>query len=762
MLNSARTGAANGALTAGEATARQWLLGGRVQGVGFRPFVYRLAHRHGLQGWVKNRGGDVLVMAQGAPDALRRFADALITDAPPLARPIILSDMPAILETTDGFQIHRSAPAPSGHVQVPPDYFACDDCLTELNDPRDRRYRYPFINCTQCGPRYTLIERLPYDRADTSMARFPLCPACAAEYADPANRRFHAEPIACPLCGPRLEFCIAGREREFGDDALAATVVALRAGQIIAVKGIGGYHLMCDAGNAAAVATLRTRKHRPDKPLAVMFPIANDLAALRRAVVLDKVHEATLCDPSRPIVLLRKSPACALAPEIAPDCAEIGVMLPYSPLHHLLLTDFGGPLVATSGNVSGEPVLTDNDAATAQLAGIADAFLHHNRPIVRPADDPVYRVIAGKPRPLRLGRGNAPLDIELPFSLARPTLALGGQLKNTVALGWGNRAVVSPHLGDMGTPRGLALLKQVASDLQTLYGVSAEEVLCDAHPGYATTQLTRQIGLPVSAIYHHEAHASALTGEYPHNDDRLVFTWDGAGFGCDGTIWGGEALLGRPGHWQRVATIRPFALLGGDRAARDPWRNALALCWEAQSEWRSCKHDTELLRHAWTRGINCPRTTSIGRLFDGAAALLGLVDQTSFEGQAPGHLETIAADGADAMALPLSRRPDRIWQSDWSPLLPALQDTKHSTATRAGIFHATLAEMLLAQARALRDEHGVADLGLTGGVFQNRLLCERIITGAGRDGFTVHLPERLPCNDAGLSFGQLVEAGAHP
>jgi hydrogenase maturation protein HypF len=463
-------------------------------------------------------------------------------------------------------------------------------------------------------------------------------------------------------------------------------------------------------------------------------------------------------------VLVRKNAACDLAPEIAPNSGEIGAMLPYSPLHHLLLEDLGGPLVATSGNVSGEPVLTDNAMAETCLAAVADAFLHHDRPIVRPADDPVYRVIAGKARPLRLGRGNAPFEIDLPFAVAGPLLALGGQQKNTIALGWGSRALVSPHLGDMGTPRGLALLKRVAADLQALYGVSAEAVLCDAHPGYATTQFAQQLGLPVTRIFHHEAHASALVGECDQGqqNDWLVFTWDGAGFGRDGTIWGGEALLGRPGRWRRVATMRPFSLLGGDRAARDPWRNALALCWETGAEWRNCEQkievSIEVLRHAWRRNINCPRTSSIGRLFDGAAALLGLVSQASYEGQAPSQIEAICTEDAEPISLPLSRRADGIWESDWSPLLPSLQDAGQSVASRASILHSTLAEMLLAQARAMRAECGVSHLGLTGGAFQNRVLCERVLCDAQREGFTVHIPERLPCNDAGLSFGQIIEA----
>ena len=540
-----------------------------------------------------------------------------------------------------------------------------------------------------------------------------------------------------------------------------AAIDTLRSGKIVAVKGIGGYHLLCDAANSAAIITLRARKKRPDKPLAVMFPLEPDLASLRRATAPHPIHEAMLRDPVRPVVLVPKNVGCDLASEIAPDSGEIGAMLPYSPLHHLLLEDFGAPLVATSGNISGEPVLTDNSMAETRLAVVADGFLHHDRPIVRPADDPVYRVIADKPRPIRLGRGNAPLEIELPFSLARPVLALGGHLKNTVALGWGTRAVVSPHLGDMDTPRGLDLLKSVATDLQSLYGVCAETVLCDAHPGYATTRLAPQLGLPVIKIFHHEAHASALAGEFDHAADWLVFTWDGAGFGRDGTIWGGEALLGRPGHWRRVATVRPFALLGGDRAAREPWRSALAMCWDAGRDWEACQQETSVLRHAWARKLNCPQTSSIGRLFDGAAALLGLVSRASYEGQAASHLETICAEERRTDYVTFIPPCGRHLGGRLAPVarLPAGRKTKH--VLRAAVFHATLAELLLAQARTLHEEYGQCRLGLAGGVFQNRVLCERVLAYAQRKDFSVSIPERLPCNDAGLSFGQIVEASAH-
>jgi hydrogenase maturation protein HypF len=719
--------------------ARRWLFGGRVQGVGFRPFVYRTAHRYRVEGWVRNRAGTVEVLAQGRPEALTSFGDTLLAEAPPLARPQKLADARVEPKPLRGFAILESRADSPAHVGVPPDYFACDACLAELRDPRDRRYRYPFINCTQCGPRYTLMRGLPYDRANTTMAEFPLCARCAAEYSDPLDRRFHAEPVACPDCGPRLAFGSLS-----GEKALAACVAVLREGRVVAVKGIGGYHLMCDAASSDAVSTLRERKRRPHKPLAVMFPMDSGFAG------------AELLDPMRPIVLLPKCAVPAVAPEVAPGCGEIGAMLPYSPLHHLLLEDFGAPLVATSGNLTGEPVLTDNTEAEARLAHVADAFLHHDRPIARPADDPVCRVILGKPRAMRLGRGNAPLEIDLPFRLPRPLLALGGHLKNTVALGWEGRAIVSPHLGDMDTPRSLALLGQVAEDLQRLYGVSAEGVVCDAHPGYGTTRLAARWGLPVTKVFHHRAHASALAGEFPRPGDWLVFTWDGAGYGEDGALWGGEGLLGKPGAWRRVASLRTFSLLGGERAAREPWRSALALRWETG---RSSSGDSELLRSAWERGVNCPRTSSTGRLFDAAAALLGLVSHASFEAQAPMALEAAALGESSAVALPLENR-DGLWLSDWEPLLERLLDPDMSVAGRASMFHASLAGALVDQARAVRAEYGVSRIGLTGGVFQNRLLCERVARLAERDGFELFLPERVPCNDAGLAFGQLVETGA--
>jgi hydrogenase maturation protein HypF len=741
--------------------ARRWLMGGRVQGVGYRAFVFNLAQRFGLSGVVQNLTGEVLVEAQGEAAALDAFAAALVSDAPPLARPQLLSCQLIQLRKLDGFEILFSAVSSQPNIHIPPDYFLCDDCRREMLNLNDRRYCYPFINCTQCGPRYTLITRMPYDRPNTTMADFELCPRCRAEYEDPHNRRFHAQPLACPVCGPHLSF-VAAHERAEGDAALDACVAALRRGEIVAVKGIGGYHLMCDALNPAAIARLRASKHRPHKPLALMFPWqgVDGLQRVRAELQLDAVTQAALCDASRPIVLIPRRADSTLPDSIAPGLYEVGVMLPYSPLHHLLLESFGSPLVATSGNVSGEPVLTNNAEAEARLGKVAQSFLHHNRPIARPADDSVLRVIAGSPRLLRVGRGIAPLEFDLPFSLPQPLLAVGGQMKNSIALAWNNRAVISPHIGDLASPRSLAVFEQVITELCSLYQVSPQLIVCDAHPGYTSSKWATRHGLPILRVLHHHAHASALAGEFFNVGNWLVFTWDGTGYGADGTLWGGEALLGKPGAWQRAATLRPFHLPGGERAGREPWRSAAALCWEARHDWSRADSDTALLHQAWQRRINAPASSAAGRLFDAAASLLGLVQESSFEGQGPMWLEAASSKTNEHVTLPLRQRDDGMLESDWQPLLGMLCDENISVAQRGGMFHATLAHAALQQARQLRERHGEFSVGLSGGVFQNRLLTEQLIALLEADGFTVCLARHAPYNDGGISYGQLVEAAA--
>jgi len=750
------------AALAGREKSVQVTLTGHVQGVGFRPFVYRLATQRGLRGRVRNRLGEVDIVACGPPDAIDDFIHALIHEAPPLAKPLLGNVVPVEPPDSDSFEIVASSAAADAKVFVPPDYFMCDDCRTELGDPADRRYRYPFINCTQCGPRYTLIAALPYDRPNTSMAGFPLCADCAREYADPADRRFHAEPVACPACGPRVEFRQDG-DAVSGDDAVAAAIACLRGGLVLAVKGVGGYHLMCDAADERAVARLRDRKLRPSKPLAVMFPLegSDGLAAVRRAVTLPAAAAGLLAGPARPVVLAPKIDAAALAANLAPGLDELGVFLPYAPLHQLRLAGFGGPLVATSGNLSGEPVLTDNGEAAARLSGIADAFLHHDRPILRPADDPVFRTVGGRPRPLRIGRGTAPLELTLPYTLAEPVLAVGGHMKGTVAIGWDDRVVVSPHIGEMDSPRSRHVLAAVAADLQSLYGVTARRIVCDAHPGYATRRFARaQRELPVTEIWHHHAHASALAAEHVGEGRLLVFTWDGVGLGPDGTLWGGEALYGRPGDWRRLGTMRSFRLPGGERAGREPWRSAAALFWECGLDWPACPDADGLLRHAWQRGLNAPSTSAVGRLFDAAAALVIGAHSATFEAEGPMRLEAVAGSEEAPVDLPIQRRDDGVIATDWAPLLPVLVDDRLTPSRRAGIFHSSMAGALAAQVRDIAARHPVDRIGLTGGVFQNRVLADAVMARLGRDGFDARLPEKLPANDAALSFGQVAEFAA--
>jgi hydrogenase maturation protein HypF len=540
---------------------------------------------------------------------------------------------------------------------------------------------------------------------------------------------------------------------EGNEAALAKAVEMLRAGHIVAVKGIGGYHLLCDASNDDAVRRLRERKPRATKPLAVMFPA--DGVALTKAVQLDSEAETFLRSPERPILLLPKLSSSSLSEQIAPGLNEIGCLLPYSPLHALLLEAFGGPLVATSGNLSGEPVITDSDEAQTRLSRVTDGFLHHNRPILRPADDSVYRVIAGKPRPLRLGRGMAPLELELPMSLSQPVLALGAHTKNTIALAWNNRVVISPHIGDLGSVKSLETLVKVAEDMQHLYQVQAAHILLDRHPAYGYRDYARQTSLPLFEVWHHRAHASALAWEFPSTESWIVFAWDGVGLGEDGHLWGGETFVGHAGNWQRKAGFRPFRLPGGEKAGREPWRSAAALLWESDL---AAPFAPDMLHQAWQKGINSPPTHAAGRLFDAAAALTGLCTHASFEGEGPMKLEAAAAyvGHAEAMPLPLQLTAD-VWQTDWAPLLLMLMDNTLSAKERAARFHASLAKALLDQAVKLREQTGIKDVGLTGGVFQNRLLTEQAKLLLEEGGFLVHIPQQIPVNDAGICLGQVME-----
>ena len=745
-----------------ETSARKIIFSGQVQGVGFRPFIYRLAIKHELSGWVKNCVGVVEIHAQGQPQNLKNFLNDIFDKKPPLAKPELASDK--LVEQGDfkSFNILQSQQQGEAHISVPSDLFLCDDCLAELNQPSDRRYRYPFINCTQCGPRYTLIRSLPYDRANTTMTDFDLCPACLAEYKNPLDRRFHAEPVACPACGPSLTFSMAEMQIENTEAALNKAIDVIRDGKVLAVKGVGGYHLMCDATNTEAVSRLRKNKPRPDKPLAIMFPapVTTPFQVAQQFVSLTKRDKDFLLLPARSILLVDKKKNSALSEQIAPGLNEVGVMLPYSPLHHLLLNDLGRPLVASSANISGEPVLTDNFDVEKRLAHVSDACLHHNRPIQRPADDPVYRSIAGKKRPIRTGRGCAPMELLLPFELPHPVLAVGAHMKNTITLAWKNRAIISPHIGEMDTVRSLRVFENTVNDLQKLYDVKVEGIICDAHPGYSTTRWAKKQKLPVQQVLHHHAHASAAYYECRTEKPVIVFTWDGVGYGEDGTLWGGEMFLGKPGQWQRVASMREFYLPGGDKAGRQPWRSAAALCWQAGLACENIPQKDRLLKQAWQKKINAPQSRSVGRLFDSAAALTGVCSEASFEGQGPMLFEALcgkANEGFNDRVALESEVINNLLITDWQPLIAVMLDSSLTIKTRALLFHHSLAHNIWQQAIIMREKYGVNTVSFSGGVFQNRVLTEKAMALLSDDGFDVCLPELIPVNDAGISFGQVME-----
>jgi hydrogenase maturation protein HypF len=554
-----------------------------------------------------------------------------------------------------------------------------------------------------------------------------------------------------------LTFIAAGSSLQGNEAGLQAGVEVLRQGGIIAVKGVGGYHLMCDARNRDAIERLRQRKHRPDKPFAVLFSWQGQSGTdqVRQYLQADDDQLAQLAHVSRAIVLIPGRTDSSLADNINPGLVEVGAMLPYSPLHYLISHDFGGPLVATSANFTGEPVITDNDEAQQRLAGIVDAFLHHDRPILRPADDTVLRIIDRQPQNMRVGRGSAPLELQLPFRLQQPLLAVGGHMKNTIALAWQDRVVISPHIGDLSSARSLQVFEQVINDLQALYEVFPKQLICDRHPEYASHRWARQhceqAFKTLIPVYHHHAHASAFCGEYPEQSRWLVFTWDGTGFGPDQSIWGGEALLGYAGSWQRLVCMRPFSVLGGDRVATDPWRSAAAL-------WQPAEVDSAFAHQAWQNNQGCFTTSAVGRLFDAAAALVMGIQHCSFDGQAPMNLEQISAPlGGEFIELPLEKVDDSLQQVDWSPLLPMLLDEQRSAAERSSLFHSSMAMSLLRQAERLREQQGEFAVGLSGGVFQNKKLTEYVLQLLREQGFNVFTTRQIPCNDAGISYGQILE-----
>ncbi|MBI5624914.1 MAG: carbamoyltransferase HypF [Elusimicrobia bacterium] len=753
--------------------ARVWVrVRGAVQGVGFRPFVFRLARELSLKGWVNNSAAGVTIEAEGPAPALEALLSRLVDEKPPNS--IIEGMEHSFLDPCgfSGFEIRESAPGGDKTTLVLPDIATCPECLAELRDPAARRHRYPFTNCTHCGPRYTIIESLPYDRAATTMGRFEMCADCRREYADPSDRRFHAQPIACPACGPRLALWDReGKALAFGDAALAMAEEALRSGRVAAVKGVGGFHLMADSRSAAAVAGLRERKRRSEKPFAVLFP---SLDSILEAAQAGDVEVRMLTSPEAPIVLLRRRPGkgAALCEGVAPGVPTVGAMLPSNPLHHILMADLGFPVVATSGNLSEEPLCVDEADALLRLGRIADVFLVHDRPIARHVDDSIARVVAGRPLLLRRARGHAPLPVRLDPPAGRKVpavLATGGHLKNTVAVTVGDGVHLSQHIGDLGTQASSAAFESVLSSLTQLYGLAPQAIACDSHPDYASTRFAERSGLALTRVQHHLAHVLACMAENRLAAPVLGAAWDGTGYGPDGTVWGGEFLLIRPGGFSRAAHWRTFPLPGGETAVREPRRSAFGLLFEAFRndpaglEGLECLasfsgQERKLFGQMCLKGTGTPRTSSAGRLFDATAFLAGLREKNAFEGQAAMELEAAAEgfDGSGSYPVGLSAGPGPL-VLDWEPLVRAIlsdRAAKVPAGTISARFHRALADAIVSVARAA----GVSKVVLSGGCFQNALLTETAVAGLAGAGFKPYWHQRVPPNDGGIALGQAAAA----
>jgi hydrogenase maturation protein HypF len=737
---------------------------GAVQGVGFRPFIYRLATELGLKGWVLNSAQGVFIEVEGLPETLQQFVRRVESDKPP--RAFIQSLEQSILDPVGytTFEIRHSEESGEKVALILPDIATCPDCLREIFDPADRRYLYPFTNCTNCGPRYSIIEALPYDRPNTTMKAFTMCPKCREEFENPADRRFHAQPNACPECGPHLELwdeqghCLARHH-----EALLRAAEAIREGCIVAVKGLGGFHLMVDARSDSAVRRLRERKRREEKPFALMYPSMEQVMAHCH---VNEAEARLLRSPESPIVLMRRKTEETVAPAVAPNNPYLGVMLPYTPLHHLLMHELGFPVVATSGNLSDEPICTDEREALNRLAGIADLFLVHNRPIARHVDDSVVRVLLGRELVLRRARGYAPLPVLVKQPLP-PLLAVGAHLKNTVALSVGNQVFISQHIGDLETPQALEAFHRVIADVKELWEHQPQAVACDMHPDYLSTQAAYKMGIPVVPVQHHVAHILSCMAENELEPPVLGISWDGTGYGTDGTIWGGEFLLIHEGGWQRVAHLRPFRLPGGDRAIKEPRRSALGVLYERYGEQafqmlRSIftEHERIALLQMLLRGINAPVTTSAGRLFDAVASLVGLRHTVNFEGQAAMELEFqvhgVTSDESYPFAVDHSSS-DAPVILDWRPMLPELLLDVAAGVPVGWIsvrFHNMLVEMMVAVAKRA----GVECVALSGGCFQNAYLTERAVQRLREEGFRPYWHQRVPPNDGGIALGQIVAA----
>ena len=750
---------------------------GVVQGVGFRPFVYRLASEESLTGFIGNDTNGVTIEVEGSAAQLERFFIRLRRETPPLARidMVAVRDLPATGET--GFRILSSAVLGAVSTGIPADAATCSDCLRELFDPADRRYRYPFLNCTNCGPRFTITRRIPYDRPQTSMAVFPMCPQCQREYDDPLNRRFHAQPNACAICGPHLTFRIEGRDCALREEALQQALQLLAAGKIVAIKGIGGFHLAADACNEEAVQRLRQRKHRFGKPLAVMV---RDLDAARALCPLTKEEESLLLSPARPIVLLQSRIGIPIAPSIAPGVPWLGIFLPYAPLQHLLFTDARlQALVMTSANLTEEPIAIDNAEAESRLAGIADAFLMHNREILQRCDDSVAAIVDGAPQLLRRARGYVPLGVELPCD-ALPLLAVGGHMKNVFALARGRHAYQSQHLGDLENLSGLEFFRESLAHLMRTFEIEPRVLAHDMHPGYLSTQWAKdwaaQHDLPLIAVQHHHAHITACMAEHQAQGPAVGLALDGTGYGLDETIWGGEVLVARYESFERFAHLTPFPLPGGDKAVREPWRAAFHAADALRASgldpvklWGTTEKEMQLMERMIERGVNAPLTSSLGRLFDAVAAVVLRRRVVDYEAQAAIELEGICvseafADAPQEYSLRLESQttgaPFRLTASSmWNAIGADLKQGRPIEKI-ASHFHAGVAAGFIHAALRACETHGLHTVALSGGCLHNRRLAHLLRTGLEQQGMTVLQHRSISPGDGGLSYGQAVVAAA--
>ena len=763
------------------------LVQGTVQGVGFRPFIYNLASRFAITGTVTNTSTGVVITATASDDTLQLFLQAIVDQAPPLARITSLEScflpLAAATDAAD-FTILPSIAGDSVGTAIPPDIALCNDCLSEMLDPGDRRFHYPFINCTNCGPRFTIVETLPYDRPETSMKLFPMCAACAEEYHDPGNRRFHAQPNACPDCGPNISLANNGGVQLQTNYALARTATALKEGLVLAIRGLGGFHLAVNACSSQAVSLLRNRKRRPDKPLAIMVA---DVAAVQRLCHLDAAAEASLTAPERPIVLLTKRPDTGLADNLAPGIDAIGVMLPYTPLHHLLFqqTDCPEALVMTSGNSSGSPICTANDDALIRLKSIADLFLLHNREIVTRVDDSVVNIIAGRPVILRRARGFAPTPLQIPWRLPN-ILACGPGLKNTFALGRDQNIMLSQHIGDLDNLASYDFYQESIAHCLKVFQLEAEVVACDLHPDYMSSRYAAQTKLPLYRVQHHHAHAVAVMAEHSLDEPVLAVILDGTGLGDDGTIWGGEILLAELTGYKRLAHLSQLHLPGGDAAATEPWRMGLAAVFHSfgpegmqldrlPASLRQESHDKlQVIASMLTSGFNAPLTSSCGRLFDAIAALLGVRGRITYEGQAAMELEALAKKArttswaADIMlntptdTTDLLRENDGKWEICSAKFVTTILEGMTRGERRSALalqFHSMLISSITMLLEILSLQTGIRKIVLSGGCMQNSLLLEGLLHTIEERHLNVYTGNSLPLNDGAIAIGQTIIGG---